>query len=49
LEGETRFYNYMQDKINVVVDLYEDEEIEEGEFNRNNFLMITNKKGPSAT
>jgi hypothetical protein len=39
----------MQDKINVVVDLYEDEEIEEGEFNRDNFLAITNKKGPLST
>jgi hypothetical protein len=29
--------------------LYEDEEIEEGEFNRNNLLTITNKKGPLST
>lgn len=51
-KGETRFYNYMKDKIKLVVDMYEDEEIEEGEnmyYSKTSAIIITNKKGPSAT
>ncbi|HEY8917566.1 MAG TPA: hypothetical protein VIM87_14065 [Chitinophaga sp.] len=42
----------MKDKIKLVVDMYEDEEIEEGEnmyYSKTSAIIITNKKGPSAT
>jgi hypothetical protein len=48
-KGEARFYNYMKDKISVVVDLYEDEETGAAGFNKNNISAITNKKGPLST
>jgi hypothetical protein len=51
-KGETRFYNYIKDKIKVVADIYEDEVLEGEEqmyYRKTSTVIITNKKGPSAT
>ena len=50
-KGETRFYDHMQDKIKLVVDLYDNEGMESGEnkYDRNNPLTAENKKSPLST
>jgi len=50
-KGESRFYEYMQDKIKLVVDLYDEEGMESrtNRYDRDNPLSKENKKSPLST